>query len=32
MERLWTPLLLVGSNLFMTFARHGRLHGLKALG
>ena len=30
MERLWTPLLLVGSNLFMTYAWYGHLRDLKA--
>ena len=29
MERLWTPLLLVGSNLFMTYAWYGHLRDLK---
>jgi uncharacterized protein (DUF486 family) len=30
MERLWTPLLLVGSNLFMTYAWYGHLRDLKS--
>ena len=30
MERLWTPLLLVASNLFMTYAWYGHLRDLKA--
>ncbi len=30
MERLWTPLLLVGSNVFMTYAWYGHLRDLKS--
>jgi uncharacterized protein (DUF486 family) len=30
MERLWTPLLLVGSNIFMTYAWYGHLRDLRS--